>query len=388
MRVARVLVLAAALVAVAAPGLAATRADLSVPSAHIKVTDGRLSGTFVVHVGGHAVRRTSASLGVRVGRHRVAVARFVVGALRPGASRTIVVHGRLPSGLPIGTRAITACADSGRRVRERSEANNCRRVATLSIGVKSSPPPPTAPAAPPADPSASSVPGAPVPFTKNTVFQLQSSASPYWAYVPSSYDATHATPTTLLVWLHGCTERSPERILDASPGGSQSWITIAPGGRENDCWHADADAQLVLAAIADVKQHFNIAPRRVVVGGFSAGGDLAYRLIYDRANDFAGLLAEGTTPFKDTGCPSREACIARAAWKANIVHVAHTSDEAYDIATVREETDALKAAGFPITRIERAGRHNDPDTGDTGAVHDLRTYLLPHLDDPWLAPAR
>jgi hypothetical protein len=50
------------------------------------------------------------------------------------------------------------------------------------------------------------------------------------------------------------------------------------------------------------------------------------------------------------------------------------------------QTDALKAAGFPITRIERRGSHYDADTDTTGTDYDLRTLLLPHLSDAWLAP--
>ena len=46
----------------------------------------------------------------------------------------------------------------------------------------------------------------------------------------------------------------------------------------------------------------------------------------------------------------------------------------------------MKSAGFPLTRIERAGTHYDADTATTGTDHDLRTYLLPHLDDGWLSP--
>ena len=46
----------------------------------------------------------------------------------------------------------------------------------------------------------------------------------------------------------------------------------------------------------------------------------------------------------------------------------------------------MAAAGFPITRIERPGHHFDTDTATTGTDHDLRTLLLPHLDEGWLAP--
>ena len=383
-----------------AAAAAADRAELLVPQGKVAYVGGKLSGSFVVRDTGQAVGRTSATLGVRVATRRVLIARVTVPALRRGATRRLVVRGRLPAGLPIGTRTLTVCADAGRRVRERSESNNCRGVLTLLIGRPSAgaapaagmpQPPPTIGATPagppPASGAASTVPSDPISFRKETVLEVQGPMAPYWVYVPAGYDASHATPTTLFVWLHGCGERSPEVIAGPSPGGSQSWITVAPGGRESGCWNPTTDMPLVLSVIADVKRHFNIAARRVVLGGFSSGGDLAYRTIYENANLFAGLLAEGTTPFAGTGCPSRATCIERAARKVNIVHLAHTDDDAYPLGTVRPETDALRDAGFPITRIERPGGHSEPDSGDTGTVHDLRTYLLPHLSDPWLAPA-
>ncbi len=104
-------------------------------------------------------------------------------------------------------------------------------------------------------------------------------------------------------------------------------------GREGDCWNPDTDQAKLLAAIADVESHFLIDRHRVILGGYSSGGDLSY-----------------------------------------------------PIAGVRQETDAMAAAGFPITRIERPGTHYDDDTDTTGTDHDLRTLLLPHIDDGWRSP--
>ena len=50
------------------------------------------------------------------------------------------------------------------------------------------------------------------------------------------------------------------------------------------------------------------------------------------------------------------------------------------------ETDALTAAAFPMTRIERAGTHWDPDTATSGTDYDRRTYLLPYLNAGWISP--
>ncbi len=76
----------------------------------------------------------------------------------------------------------------------------------------------------------------------------------------------------------------------------------------------------------------------------------------------------------------------RAAWKLPVAHLAHLSDTTYPIATVRKETDALTAAGFPMVRIERAGTHADPDTATSGTVFDRRAVLLPFMNVGWTAP--
>jgi pimeloyl-ACP methyl ester carboxylesterase len=230
-----------------------------------------------------------------------------------------------------------------------------------------------------------SFPTAPLTVSKNTVVTLNSSASPYFLVVPTAYDATHKTPTKLFVWLHGCGGYAANDARVVSPGGSQSWITVSVGGRDGACWNVGSDATIVLAALDDVKRRLNVDPRRVVIGGYSSGGNLAYRTAFYNARRFAGVLAENTAPFYGTGS-SQSASIAAAAWKLNVAHLAHVSDTTYSIGSVRTETDALKTAGFPTTRLERAGTHWDSDTGSSGTNYDLRTYLLPYLDAGWSAP--
>jgi pimeloyl-ACP methyl ester carboxylesterase len=233
--------------------------------------------------------------------------------------------------------------------------------------------------------TSASYPTAPITVQKGTVVTLSSSASPYSLYVPGSYDATHRTPSKLLVWLHGCGGYAAGDAWATSPGGTQSWVTVSVGGRDGACWNMSTDGTMVLAALDDVKRRLNIDPRRVVIGGYSSGGNLAYRTAFYNAKRFAGVLAEDTAPFYGTGS-SQSASIAAAAWKLNVVHLAHVSDGTFRIATVRAETDALTGAGFPAKRIERAGTHWDPDTSSSGTNYDMRTYLLPYLDAGWLAP--
>jgi poly(3-hydroxybutyrate) depolymerase len=147
----------------------------------------------------------------------------------------------------------------------------------------------------------------------------------------------------------------------------------------------------VLAAIADMKTHFNIDPRSVILGGYSSGGDLTYRTAFYNADSFAGVLVVNSSPFRDTGS-SQAASLAAASWKFNVVHLAHLQDTVYPIAGVRNETNAMVSAGFPLTRVERDGSHyDDPEQivnghAVPGTSADIATYLLSHLDDGWLSP--
>ena len=240
-------------------------------------------------------------------------------------------------------------------------------------------------------PAPSSVPIKPITFTKDKPFTVDSGTT-NWVFVPDAYDATHKTPITLFLWLHGCGGKSSGDIWTVSPGGSkQTWISLAPGGAEGACWDVSKDPARVLAALADIKTHFNIKPKGVILGGYSSGGDLSYRTAFYNASMFAGVLVTNTSPFRDTGS-TQSASLAAASWKFNVVHLAHLQDTTYPIAGVRKETDAMTTAGFPMKRIEVDGGHYD----DPGAIEnghavpgtsaDIATYLFPYLSAGWAAP--
>jgi len=341
----------------------------------VRLKSGRVSGAFVVRNGGRAgAKRFRAALSVKVAKKYRVIKRFRLRALKRKRARKVKVSVRLPRNLPAGRLPLRLCVDTSRRLKERSEKNNCRRVGTAVVKGKGGP---KAPA-----PPVSSRPTNPVPFTKDTVFKLDN----YWITVPQAYDSTHNTPTTLFVWSHGCGGQSEFDINTVSPGGTaQSWIAVTADGREGACWNVNTDPALIMGVVAKVKTHFNVNPRRVILGGYSSGGDLSYRTAYTNARSFAGVLAENTAPFRDTGLTPQQG-ISSAAWKFNIVHLAHTEDDAYPIATVRNEINALKGAGFPAELIERPGSHFDNDNGNTGTDFDLKTLLLPNLNKPWSAP--
>jgi pimeloyl-ACP methyl ester carboxylesterase len=366
------------------------RPDLVVAGGSVRLTGGALKGSFVVeNVGSRSAAPSSAALSIRVGKRLRTLGSFRVPRLARFGTQVIRVAIRLPGNLAAGSYPMQACANASRSVTELSTRNDCRALGKLVVshrttgGPNPNPTPNPTPSpnpAPTPNPPVSTVPTNPVPFSKDTVLTFTDPQSNYWVFVPDPYDSTHQTPTELFVWMHGCGGEGAGDIYTISPSTSESYISLSVGGREDDCWDPNVDQDKVLAAIADVETHFNIDRHRIVIGGYSSGGDLAYRTAFYHANLFAGLLAENTSPFRDTGS-TQAASLAAASWTFHVVHLAHIEDATYPIAGVRQETDAMAAAGFPIQRIERPGAHYDANTDS-----DMQTLLLPHLNDGWQSP--
>jgi predicted esterase len=378
----RVATVAVALACLVVPGALARRHHRPPPRPNLVISQGganasggRIAANFVVaNVGSAAAGRSRAALTLRVGGGVRTLARPRVGRLSAGDSARIDASAPIPSGLGAGSYAIRACADDTGAVHESSESDNCRRLGRLIVNGMS-----------PGPGSGSTVPSNPVSFQADTVFTLQSAATTYWVDVPPNYDTSHHTPTELLVWLHGCGGEASGDIYTVSPPGARPYISIAVGGREDDCWDPNSDQTKVLAAISDVETHFNIDRHQVVLGGYSSGGDLAYRTAFYHSLMFSGVLAENTSPFRDTGSTATQS-LAAAQWKFNVVHLAHTEDEVYPIDGVVNEIDTMRSAGFPVQLIERPGTHYDNSTATSGTDFDLQTYLLPHLGDGWRSP--
>jgi pimeloyl-ACP methyl ester carboxylesterase len=202
----------------------------------------------------------------------------------------------------------------------------------------------------------------------------------YWGFVPRSYDGTNGTPTRLFVFLHGCGGDSEGDAWVVDPGAEegveQDWLTLSLGGRDGGCWNPLAETEpWVMAAIADFETHFNVDRGEVVLGGYSSGGDLAYRTAFKHSSTFAELLIENSAPFRDTEANEAE-LLGAATTRFPIVHLAHTGDETYKLAEVEPEIEAVREAGFPVQLIKRPGGHSDSHTDP-----DLINFLLPHIDE-------
>jgi predicted esterase len=332
-------------------------------------------GFVVRNVGATRSARTRATVIFHSGRRRVSLRRPWIGPLAPGERRRVAFTATLPPLLPAGTWAIRVCI-----------ARRCNGLGSTSVGQRGAAAPTPGSQPPPAAQPISTVPADPIPHLVAEPFFHAGGGAEYWGFIPRSYDATNQTPTTLFVWLHGCggEAEGDAWVVDpgAEEGAPQDWMTLSLGGRDGGCWNPLAETEpLVMAAIADFETHFNVNRRRVILGGYSSGGDLAYRTAFKHSSTFAGLLIENSAPFRDTEASEAE-LLGAATTKFPIVHLAHAEDDTYELGEVEPEIAAVRAAGFPVEFIVRPGGHSDSHTNP-----DLLTYLLPHIDDGWLAPA-
>lgn len=143
--------------------VATTRASAASPDLRVKSIDATSGGgrtrVVVVVVNGGDARAPASKVSLRYSRSRSVLTsgalliakRIAFGALAPGAQATRSMTFRPPR--RARGRFLFACADGPKRIRERSETNNCRRSGTREASVVAPPAnPPSAPATPPPPP--------------------------------------------------------------------------------------------------------------------------------------------------------------------------------------------------------------------------------------------
>jgi hypothetical protein len=114
---------------------------------------------------------------------------------------------------------------------------------------------------------------------------LDGSVQPYGVTVPDSYDGSQ--PTRLYVWLHGRAARLTEsEFLFAFPNQGPSKPPVANNGqiqldvygRWNGAGYHFAGEADVFEAIAAVQKRYKIDPNRILLRGFSMGGEGAWHI--------------------------------------------------------------------------------------------------------------
>jgi predicted esterase len=214
----------------------------------------------------------------------------------------------------------------------------------------------------------------------NGFFWRTSPKSQYVAYVPSKYSSK--SPMRVIVGLHGCGDNAMNfatwGVAPYETRATQDHIAISVSGEtgSNHCWNKGGDDDKVLAAVDDLAQCFWLDRSRVVIAGFSSGGELAYRVGLMKASSFAGILIESSSLYA-AGAPEAT-LLSNAAWKLPIAHRAHTSDTVFPLDQVKADWKAITSAGFPLETSEVAGGHD-------GTNVDWSSWLIPQSAS-WVRP--
>jgi len=241
--------------------------------------------------------------------------------------------------------------------------------------------PPTPPSTPPAtNPSPPPTETCSVSKDANGFFWRTSAKSDYVGYVPASYSPTK--PMRVIVGMHGCSDDAMNfakwGISPWDTRATQQHIGISVGGEtgSNHCWAKGVDDDKVLAAVDDIAKCFWVDRSKVIIAGFSSGGELAYRVGLMNASKFAGILIENSSLYA-AGSPA-STLLGGAAWKLPIAHRAHSSDSVFPISQVKADWSTIQSAGFPIATSEVAGTHD-------GDGQDWASWLIPQSAS-WVKP--
>jgi hypothetical protein len=365
--------------------------DLKVTgSAH--VSGGKLRGGFTVKNEGAttspAVNAAIKILGPKAKGKvpKLTVAHAKVPALDPGAKKHFGIKATLPVGLAKGKWSVVVCPGSCTGVGSFTWSGGSTGPNQKKATAPNAPTPPATTPSPPAPtptPVCTPSSGA-LPFASEEPFRhVGECGVEYFGFVPKSYNPS--TPMPLLIWAHGCggeAEGDAYNVGSYTAEAGHGWLALSLGGRDGGCWNPLAESEgLVMAALADFEAHFNVDRHRVFLSGYSSGGDLAYRTGFRHSSTFAGLIIENSSPFRDTESTQAES-LAAATTKFHIVHLAHSGDETYPLAGVQSETNAVKAAGFPLELIVKPGTHFDVNTDK-----DLQDLLIPYIEEKgWTSP--
>jgi acetyl esterase/lipase len=150
--------------------------------------------------------------------------------------------------------------------------------------------------------------------------------------------------------------------------GELGAVIIAPDARSVRGWSADDDERLVWL-VEEMKRVYPIDPAKVVMTGFSAGGNQTWRF----ANRHQNLLS-AVIP---VAAPIREA--PPNPWKIPVYVVHSTADQSVPIGPVREYVAAQRAAG---ARVELHTVDGIPHNR-TNLFADPLSTAIPWLREVW-----
>ena len=205
------------------------------------------------------------------------------------------------------------------------------------------------------------------------VSEIDGAVLPYGITLPDDYDPTK--PTRLYVWLHGRQNNTTEtefiyghlnrRGSGNPPVADQGQIQLDCFGRINGAgWHWAGERD-VFESIAAVKKRFNIDDRRIILRGFSQGGEGAWHISLHHPDRFAAAeIGAGT--------------VSRTAQQ-------HPEFKPYQFSTLRIWENISEWA-LNIHNLPLAGHDGENDPGQLESSSRARAQLekegCPSVGDP------
>jgi phospholipase/carboxylesterase len=173
-------------------------------------------------------------------------------------------------------------------------------------------------------------------------------------FTPMHYERNYAYP--LVVWLHGPDddERQVTRVMPLI--SARNYVAVGPRGTlasrrapEAYDWsqtsrHVALAEQRVFSAVASARRWLNVAPYRVFLAGYGAGGTMALRIGLNQPRAFAGALSIGG-PFPTTDRPLSRLHDAR---KLKIFLTTARDSREYPEADVCRHLRLFHAAGMSV----------------------------------------
>lgn len=128
---------------------------------------------------------------------------------------------------------------------------------------------------------------APLPGWKR--FDLPETGSYLWRYLPPGVDPSGPAPAVL--FLHGSGGIPDKyRAFLSNAADRAGLIVILPKSSTDLGWGTEADGRIVEESLRTVRSELPLDPRRVSIGGHSAGGAWAYLLAYGTRSGYSAVF--------------------------------------------------------------------------------------------------
>lgn len=228
---------------------------------------------------------------------------------------------RLAVFLVVAAISGAACSSTGTSTPSSSSAVNTTAITTdvvrTDVVTTVTEPPSTEPAV--TEPPATNpvVTDAPTTSTDPAVLEPTDSVPadrPFDVFVPTSYDASTATPLVLLLHGYSATGAVQEAYFGLQPLAEQrSFLYVHPDGatdaRGNKFWNATNaccgftsdvdDSAYLMSIIHQVERDYNVDRKRIFLIGHSNGGFMSYRMACDHADTIAAIVSLAGATFAD-----------------------------------------------------------------------------------------